>query len=98
MKIGNLIVILQSPIVVTKTGNFWTEMKDALLEGALLKALKIYKENTGLGLKEAKANFDQVRHGICASFVDNDIDPTTGYNSPKGSKEFIRRLQKIKLN
>ena len=96
MKIANYIITFRSPIVVNKGGNVWTEIKDALMGEKLLLALKLYKDHTGLGLKEAKTHFDLVRYGICASH-NNEDDPKTGYNSAKGAKVFVKRLQKFNV-
>lgn len=87
MKIGKFIITLQSPVVVTNTGNFWIEIRKALQGEALLMALKIYKQNTGMGLKEAKTHFDQIRHNFSAQ-----------HESPyteRGSELFVNRLRKI---
>jgi hypothetical protein len=96
MKIANYIITFRSPIVVNKSDNVWTKIKDTLEESKLLAALKLYKEHTGLGFKEAKTHFDLVRYGICASH-NNEDDPQTGYNSPKGAKTFVKRLKKFNV-
>ena len=54
MKIGKLEITFQTPIVITLEKSWMREVKQSLREGKTLMAVKIYKDNTGKGLRESK--------------------------------------------
>ena len=54
MRIGRLRI----SIIISWEKKYMGRVKDALREGAKLKAIKIYKEATGLGLRESKEAVD----------------------------------------
>ena len=54
MRIGRLIIKFHSPVTMEIEGEWMRDVKQALREGRKLMAVKIYKENSGTGLKEAK--------------------------------------------
>lgn len=54
MKIGRLTITLRSPIVFSLEPTWMQLVKQELREGRILMAVKLYKENTGKGLKECK--------------------------------------------
>jgi hypothetical protein len=54
MRIGKLVITFHSPVTFEVEGKWMRDVKQALHEGRKLLAVKIYKENTGTGLKDAK--------------------------------------------
>lgn len=59
MKIGKL------SIEITWEGNYMTQVKNALRDGCVLQAVKIYKTATGKGLKESKEAVD----ALCPKYL-----------------------------
>lgn len=55
--------------------NYMERVKDALREGRKLMAIKIYKEATGEGLREAKDVID----GLCPEFLKKDDEPARDF-------------------
>ena len=54
MRIGKLEIRFQTPIIISIEKSWMREVKQSLREGKTLMAIKIYKDNTGKGLRESK--------------------------------------------
>ena len=65
MKIGRLNIKIK--INISWEGKYMNEIKNALREGHKIQAIKIYKEATGLGLKESKDAVD----ALCPKYLKN---------------------------
>jgi ribosomal protein L7/L12 len=57
-----------APVTVTPADTpepaWWAEMRRELGEGNKIAAIKVYKDNTGCGLKEAKESVEAIQAGI----------------------------------
>jgi ribosomal protein L7/L12 len=59
------------------TPNYMQRVIEALREGRKLEAIRIYKDATGLGLKESKEFVDT----LCPEFLKKDDDNGSGYGN-----------------
>jgi hypothetical protein len=54
------------------------ELTDALLQNRKIQAIKIYREFTGMGLKESKDDIDRLEASLRKQFPDKFASPPQG--------------------
>jgi hypothetical protein len=83
MKLPTISIKFQSPIIIKVRGKlgFLKTLEREFEQGRMLNALRIYKIYTGLGLKEAKDDFDA-------------LSVITNRHSAEGRKYIINGLKK----
>jgi hypothetical protein len=92
MKIGKLVIRFHSPVTIEVEEKWMKDVKQALHEGRKLLAVKIYKENTGTGLKEAK---DFVFDTLVPKYY---REPKPRHYTMDDYKAFVRTSEPIEFN